>query len=281
MPKVSILPFYCINGDKIYLHHIYPSIKEDGLLLKFSKNSDSIKLNSSQIVDILDQRGYKVEDKSGGVINFKKDCQNHLENVKDKLQQAFQSTYPSIFIQELKIKPRNSLPSDFSLYRFKNISISKSQLKKTKGTFIAHYETTNAHIKNIYINFEIKASISVFIASRNISKNQVLNASNCLKESISLEKLPYRPLQTFKQNTFVAKFNIKQGSILSTHQFRTKLLLSRGSIVEAFIKDGALSLQVEAKALEGGDKGDLIRIKTRDGKVFRAVVQAHDKVLIK
>ncbi len=196
-----------------------------------------------------------------------------------KLALAYEQVYPNIIINHLQVSSSQALPKDFNSYKLKDISISKALLKREKGSFTAQFITTQNKIKKLRFNFTATCFIDVLVASKDIQRNQKLSSQNTQTQQISLQKAP-RDLLSFNPN-LVSKFHIKKGSMLSSYQFKQEKLIKRGENIRAIIKEGALSLEFDAIALQAGDKDELIRIQSKDRKIFTGTIIGAKKVFIK
>lgn len=280
--SVDLKPDYCIDGDFVYLDDIV-SDAEKKILIKTPKKVTKFKIPTIKVIEKLEQNGYEVDDFTSGMITFDKYCDagDLLGVIKSKLKKTFEKTYPNLEIKSFSVAPRNPLPADFSSYRFKNILFPKSKLKKANGTFLAHYITPRKMQKTLFFTFEIDAYLPLFKAKSNISNGTILTQNDCEKVMVKLGLIPSNPLLKIESNTKVAKYNIKEGTILAKRAFKNKLLLKRGARVKAVIQEGNMILQTDATTLSGGDKGEMIRVKTSEGKILNALIKSSKIVLIK
>ncbi|MFC2492444.1 MAG: flagellar basal body P-ring formation chaperone FlgA, partial [Campylobacter curvus] len=79
----------------------------------------------------------------------------------------------------------------------------------------------------------------------------------------------------------VARTAIKAGEVLSQRQFSAMSLVKRGDILNAVLNDGGLSVIVEVRALEDGNLGDIIKIRTKDNKILPASVSGKNQVTLR
>ena len=76
----------------------------------------------------------------------------------------------------------------------------------------------------------------------------------------------------------VARTNVKKNAILRQNMFKANHLVKKKAALKGVLKDGEVRISVELNALEAGNKGDTIKVRTRDGKVFQAVVVGKNQV---
>ena len=246
-------------------------------------NSPMYQLPSEKLKELLADDAKEFVDLSNGLVTINRFCESkeHIAFLGTVLEEKFVDEYPDIEIEHLEVFPQTPLPSDFTEMKFLKVRISDSSLRKDNGTFSAYFQKGDGYKKNIYFRYSIKAVVPVFKAKHNLSNGKILTSNDYERVVVSLEKLPAGLLQRITPGNLVIKQYIKEGALLSKRQFREKLLVPKNSFIIAIIRDGALSLQIEAEALSGGNKGDTIRIKTNEGKTFRAVVLSENKVVIK
>ncbi|MCD8545651.1 MAG: flagella basal body P-ring formation protein FlgA [Sulfurospirillum cavolei] len=57
--------------------------------------------------------------------------------------------------------------------------------------------------------------------------------------------------------------------------------MTKKSAIKALYKDESLSIEVQATLLDDGDVGDIVRIKTEQGKILNAkIVSANEAVIL-
>jgi flagella basal body P-ring formation protein FlgA len=78
----------------------------------------------------------------------------------------------------------------------------------------------------------------------------------------------------------MTKNYISANSILTMNKFEYKKDVLRGADIRAYIRDGMLVLETQATLLEDGDVGEIVKIKTDKGKLFRAKLISKYKAII-
>lgn len=279
--KVVVENKYCINGKNINLSDIVKNTKKDILLFKMPYRATSFKIPTIKLVSKLNELNITNFDNTSGVIEFKKYCNTDklLKNEKNALKKYFAKKYKNIDILSLHVMPKSTLNDDFSNLTLQQIN--NVRMHKNKGSFVALYKNKKNMHKNIYFTFDIKANIKAYKAIRKIPNHSLLDTKFYEQVMIEIENIPKNPIQTIKSNTLIAKFDIKKGTILTTKQFNKKTLIRKGDVLQSYFKDKNLILQTQAQALENGNLGDVIKIRTNDGKIFDALIKAKKVVKIR
>ncbi len=274
---------YCVDNLHVKLSDIIKDkdIIEDKVLLKLPDSTNVYQIPTIKLSYRLKELGFESIKNEKGVITFKKFCDFNLEILYEKFTKAVKTVYPNAKIHSLKITPKNYLPKNMDEFYFKNISISKTALKKQQGVFLAKFITPQNRVKSIYFSFLLDAKTYVFISSKDLKSGTVISSNDFIKQEVSLDKIPINTLKNISPDSLIVKFNIKKGTILTQNSFKKKSLIKRGNYIKGILKDGALSLEIEVKALNSGNKGEKIRVLSGDGKTFNAIIINSQTVYIK
>jgi flagella basal body P-ring formation protein FlgA len=81
-------------------------------------------------------------------------------------------------------------------------------------------------------------------------------------------------------NKLLTRNYISTDSILTMNKFIYKKDVLRGTNIKAYIRDGMLVLETEATLLKDANIGDIVKIKTDQGKLFRAKIISNYKAII-
>ena len=80
---------------------------------------------------------------------------------------------------------------------------------------------------------------------------------------IEFSKWPRDALSGLSAATLITKIQIKSGEILTKRQFNAISLVKKGEMLNAVLIEGGVNIIAEVKALEDGNLGDMIKIRTR------------------
>ncbi len=275
---------YCVQNDTIYLKELFPKAKKNFKLFKIPHNINNYKVPSVDIISpIKNILGVEVDDISGGVVLFDKRCNLKYEKKKiiDVLKSKFLKQYNYFVIKNIDIKPISSFPKDFDKYSFSGIKISNYNLHKSRGTFSVLYKDEKDRVLRVYFKFKIVAKIAVFKAKNNITNGKILYLNDYDEVVVKFDKIPTDIVRFKTLDGYVARTYIRRGKIITSYMIKRKKLIRKKQIVTAVVKNGALSVEFTATALNGGDKGDEIKIMNESRKIFRAIVKDRDLVEIK
>jgi len=280
---IVIEPEYCTRNDSLMLSDIYLDAKKDAILIDLP-NTSRFQIPTIRLKAALKKHGFtSITDNTKGLITISKMCIDNqlLQPLEDLLRLEFQKVYKTIEIINLTIRPKTPLPPNFKDFTFEKWRINKSILRRQKGNFTATYLDIKGLRKTFYFYFEIDARLHGFKAKNNLPNGTILAPEAIESAVFDLDEINDIPLEEFEPNRWVLKNYIRQGTIILLRHLEPKPLVSRHDYVDALIKDGGLTITIRAQALNDGKKGDIIRIKTSDGRMLNGVVISNTKVLIK
>lgn len=198
-----------------------------------------------------------------------------IDELKQKLEDEYAKHYKSIFIKAMDLKPQKQIVGDFSEYEFLSMDIIAY---KSRGYFKADFRYQN-DIKTLYFAYNMVADAYVLVAKNDMKKEQNVGIFDYKKQKLDINKIPKNAIFTI-QNNLICKTNIKKDRILTSSMFKTTFLVNKNDNVVVEIKDGGLSVFVDMIALESGNLGQKIKLKSKEGKIFYGRVKSHKNVLM-
>lgn len=201
----------------------------------------------------------------------------NIEEIKQGFIKELKNEFENIKIISLVLDPQSRLDEDFKAYEF--IKIAEGNFKKSRGFFRAIVRDKKNE-KNIFFRYFLEAKVEVLIARRNIVRNKIISAFDYTLASVDFENVPYDYLYKIDEK-LISKRNIKKESILRRNFFKIKPLIQKNDVVYGLLKDGQVSILLELKALGPGFKGQIIRLKNKEGKSILGQVIDKNTVLIK
>ena len=274
--EVSIYPMYCIVNDQISLRTLGFD-GEDNEILNL-EGMRAAKIESKKLYEILTSNFKTYKDKSGGSVVFVKNCQI-MDEIQMHFLKAISDEYPGISVSDLSISPQNKLPANFKDLVFKNIFLSDQNSQK--GVFRASFEDVDLSLKSLYFKFSFNAKMPVFIAINSMNTNHILSLLDYQPTMIEFSKWPRDALSGLSAATLITKIQIKSGEILTKRQFNAISLVKKGEILNAVLIEGGVNIIAEVKALEDGNLGDMIKIRTKDNKILEATVSGKGQAIIR
>ncbi len=274
--SIALNPMYCINSDSITLKTLgYDGKDEEILNLNGNK---AAKISSNRIASIAKSHLINFEDKSGGEMIFVKDC-SEIEKLQKEFLIAVIKEYPDIkFIKFPEISAQNEFPKDFSSYNLDQIYINS--LNNSKGTFRAIFNA-NGIQKTFFFRYEFKALMPVLKAVKNISMRHILGIADYKMDMVNFDNFLKDSFTKIPSSRLISKQNIKNGEILLKRQFEFLTLVKRNDNIQAVLNDGSLSVVIEVKALEHGNLGDIIKVRSKDNKTFYATIVSKKQAIIR
>ncbi len=272
---VNIYPMYCINDSVISLK-TFGFDGEDNEILNL-ENRRAAKIDKEKLFEILKSNFKTFNDKTGKTVAFVRDCTTY-----DKIQAEFIKTlsneYQNIDIKDIDIISQNKLPDNFDNFKLKEISVLKNP--KSNGNFKATFVVNDFNIKTLYFRYNFKAQIPVFVAIKNLNRGDELDVFDYQKSFVDFNKFDINLLKDIDNSKMVAKTEIKAGDVLLTQNFTKMSLIKRGDKINATLNDGGLSLIIETIAVQNGNLGDEITVRTKDRKSFKAKIVSKNMAII-
>jgi flagella basal body P-ring formation protein FlgA len=187
------------------------------------------------------------------------------------VKNKFLDAYQHISIEDIQITPVGKLPKDFNNFKLKKYYLSNSALKRSTGTLSALY-TNGKREKKLYYKYRITATIGLYKSNYELKRDTIIRADNVTFEHTNFKFLLKKPMNDRQFNRYKTIRNIRAGKIISANDLRRMLDIGRNESVTAIIKDGPVSITFKAKALKGGNIGDIIKIKRDYNKFFKAQI---------
>ncbi|WP_260604835.1 flagellar basal body P-ring formation chaperone FlgA [Campylobacter sp. MIT 12-8780] len=201
----------------------------------------------------------------------------NLEQVKLELIKTYQNKFPTLIIKDIELHT-NSLPRDFSQYKF--LKLAQGKFNRANGYLRAEFKSPQNLQRNIFLRYFIKADLEVLRANKDLERGQSLSAFDYNLVLMSFDKVPQDALLRDDDLDLIAKTTIRKNSILKKNMFKGNKLIKKNNTIQGLLKDEGLNVLIEVSALESGDKGEIIKVKTKDGKVMQGQIINKNEVLL-
>ncbi len=178
--------------------------------------------------------------------------------VNQKIISFYKKAYPEIIIKKIQITP---LPPE----KYKNFKILFTP-KTTSG---------NIKIDNQYYYVRIKAEIPVFITTSIIKTNQPVY-NHTIKKIIPFKYFFSKPLLKINKKLVASKI-ISKNTVITENNTKTAPDVFRGENVTLIIGSKDITIYSNAKALQDGNIGDIIKINFRK-KIKKAKIVKKNEV---
>lgn len=164
-----------------------------------------------------------------------------------------------------------------------NISIDLSKeftLNGKYGYIPVYIKSRSNNQKQSFLTVELELYKKVFVASDKIGRKEEIN-SHVKSASMNVAGLRGEPINiTTDLSLLRSKRIIKQGSIILENLIERQPLILSGDKLVAHAIAGTVDISLCAFARQEGAKDDIIRIRTKENKTFRAKVLDRYNVLI-
>ena len=197
--------------------------------------------------------------------------------IRSMIEQAFSRHYPTMQIHTVTLKPATSLVKRLGEYSVTHVAITKDNLRRNRGNVMVTFEKGKKRRK-LYYKYTIGADITLYTAATGIQRNRALTPDIAVKKTVPFKTLYHKPVDENDFYNYIVKQNIKADAILSRNQLKKRTDIQRNDKVRAIIRDGALALSFEAKALQSGNTGDIIKIRKDYKKHFKARILSNTEV---
>ena len=204
--------------------------------------------------------------------------QANFDLVKAALAQEFRAQNPKIIIRNVELQT-GTLPKNFAAYEF--IKLGEARFVKASGYVRAVFKTPENTQKNVFFRYFIKAKVEVLRANRDIARGEVLASTDYNIVFYDFDKVPLWALEKDDALDLIARTAVRKHSILKQNMFKANHLVKPNAQLMAVLGDGEVKMSVEVAAIEAGNKGDTIKVKTKDGKVLQAVIVDKNQVSLK
>ncbi len=272
--SIAVNSIYYINTNEVMLRDIVTSAQKDIQLFHIQKHKNSKKVKSKELIKLLHQHGYKEYTSKDRYINFIKKSPIDTSKIKKSIEEFYKEHYLNIKIKNIIVEPRGyltALPKKYSTDIKLRNRLSNSGILNIK----------TLQNKKIFFNYEIDATIDVFVSKNYIKKGVELSPLNSKKKSIILSKFRALPLGKITNSTLQAKRTIKEDEILTMRDVITLRLVKKNSMVVVHLNDANIDITFSAKALQDGKNGDIITVVKSDKKRLKVRVIGRNRVEIR
>ncbi len=204
--------------------------------------------------------------------------QANFDLVKAALAQEFRAQNPKIIIRTVELQT-GTLPKNFATYEF--IKLGDARFVKASGYVRAVFKTPENTQKNVFFRYFVKAKVEVLRANRDLQRGEVLASTDYSVVFYDFDKVPLWALEKDDAADLIARTAVRKHSILKQNMFKANHLVKANAQIMAVLGDGEVKMSVEVAAIEAGNKGDTIKVKTKDGKVLQAVIIDKNQVSLK
>jgi flagella basal body P-ring formation protein FlgA len=146
----------------------------------------------------------------------------------------------------------------------------------------AELEINGHRFKTVPYRVNVEISKAVVEAAKPIEKGEKFTTENTFLAKASVSKIPFGALREMGNVLGrTASMPLASGAIVKIDSIYDPPVIARDRIVQAVLRKGNVELTVDARAIEEGKAGDLIRVEnTVSHKVLRARILDEKTVLV-
>ncbi|MGP1561999.1 MAG: flagellar basal body P-ring formation chaperone FlgA [Helicobacteraceae bacterium] len=180
-----------------------------------------------------------------------------------------------VIVDKISLKP-SSIVGELSLGA--TYKIEKDFFSKSSGTITISYNDGGDE-KFLKFFYEISGYQEMPVATVDIRRGRQITQE---KYIIKRNKIQHRLFEIPDANLseFQARSIIKKGSIIEPRKIQKLYAVKSGNNVNAFMKDGAVTINFVLKAKENGYIGDEIKLQDQKKKIFYGVITGQNTVKI-
>ena len=109
-------------------------------------------------------------------------------------------------------------------------------------------------------------------AKRNLQSGKILQNDDVEALWVDIDALPSKPIFGEIPPNLIMKNHIKEGQILGTYFFDIKKDISKKESIKASFTEGNLEIELHVTLQEDANIGDVVKVKTEQGKVLQAKI---------
>lgn len=267
--------YYC-DEDIVTAEDLFPDIEENFTIAEF-KNRTHLQLSARQVRQLFAAHGYEVT-VSHPVIALSKNSSFDKAPLQNELTARFLSYYPGLVIKKLTIRPRTFFEQNG--LRLESVTIPAPALTKNRGTFSASYIDAGNRQKKVFFSFRLSAEMSALKAKRNIANGTILTKKNTYIQTVPFTSMTALPMGKDRLEKVRVKGYVKQDDVITLSMVRDIPDIVKNQKVSAVLKADGVRLTIYATAQEDGKVGQIIRLKSDSGQLYRARVIDKNKAEI-
>ena len=265
---------YYVNSRSIDLSSIISNTKNDLNLYTIDRNRHTKRVKTDDLIKLLKSHGYSNYSSKKSYVNFILKSPIDTSKIKHSIEDYYKKKYEIINITDIKVEPRayiTELPQSYLFNIRSRNFLSRSGILSIK----------TPQNKKIFFNYNITATLPIFISKYEIKKDIELSALNSSKKSIILDKFRAKPIQIIEKGSLQSKHHITKGKILTIRDVEVLSVVKRNSVVNISMSSDNMAITFSAKALQDGKLNDIIKVQKNDGKRLNVRVTGKNRAEMK
>lgn len=205
--------------------------------------------------------------------------QDTKESIMLDIKNEYKREYPEIKISNIEIENISNDTQNGLRYRF--LELQKQNLKKNFGVAAALFFTEKNTTKRVFIRYKIEAQLPIVKAKYNLQKDKIITEEDIVVEEAELKSFYSKPLTPKEVIGLATSRFISAKTTLYQKDAKRPPLIRKNSIAYASINEDGVAIEFEVIALEDGNVGDIINVKTKSGKMMKALIDKDGKMELK
>ena len=244
-------------------------------LIPLDPEKERISLPAYRLIGQLKKAGYPALKARSGTILFERAPLRRFPKVEAAIRSEYLKRYPALKIVKIDISPTGSLKRKRIATQRCDLRLFEGNFKKNRGSAILICQD-----RHYYLRYELFASLPVYKALHQIKKDRIITSNQVKREEIAFERFGDMPLAQLGPGS-VARRNIRAGEIIGRNMVMPMPAVRKHGRVHAIFREGGVTVEFDATALQNGRIGDMVTIRRDDGKTLRALVMGKEKVEIR
>ncbi|MDR2639667.1 MAG: flagellar basal body P-ring formation chaperone FlgA [Helicobacteraceae bacterium] len=260
---------YLINGDEINASAIINlSPKADFIIDRFGSKS-AVQFPFNRLKRMFAEHNIAI-DSPHPIITFYYSRDIDMELIKEALIDRFTEAYPSININDIKIKPLSF--SDIDNLTIAQVDISQNALRRSKGSFAVWFGANDAKVRRLFFSFEIEANLRLLQAAKQIERGTILSGENLIEVFADFDRMSSKPIDRSAFGKIAAKSRLNKGDIITDRSVVPLPDIRKNAQIMTELISNGVKISFIGVAQNDADIGELVRIKDQNKRVFTARV---------
>jgi flagella basal body P-ring formation protein FlgA len=203
---------------------------------------------------------------------------NDNKRIEMEIAKVYMDAYPAISI--VSISAFSTIIAEDGNLKFSSIDTATVSTLKDRGQVGVVFKTPQGDLRKKIYRYTIDATIEASRTKTVIAKDQLIAPENIEPLFLKIGAFADTPLSPNSAINTNAKRFIPRGTILMQRDVGNLPDIRKGQSVSATYVTGGIEADVETVAMEDGQKGQIISLKSKTGKVLRAKVIGKDRAEI-
>lgn len=258
---------YKIQGNEIYSSDLVKNAPRF-FVARFG-NAFEFSVPSDEIISLFDRYSIKLKSASEN-IKFVYQTPKEFLGLQKQIRDYFLKAYPTLKIQKIYLRTLGKVSGDVF-----EASLTLSILKKNRFEFFAK---SNQKEGGVVFVCEIVGEIEVFVASKDIRSRQSFDKTNITKQTLPFSGFFQEPASQEEIEKSQAKTFIKSDQIITRNKLAPKTLVQKGEMIDAFLQEGGVRIELRVEALKNAVLGEVISAKNPTSKkILKVKITAQGK----